>query len=75
MRCYGIVKSQQKIKYSFESNIMNFYCPQRSCGKVMFLKASVILFIGGGGVCGQGMHGWGSCVAGGEGGMHGGGST
>ena len=27
------------------------YRPQRSCGKVMFLHLSVILFTGGGGVC------------------------
>ena len=69
----------------FISNLVNmltpsYYRPQRSCGKVMFPQASVILFTGGGaymagGVCGRrpcvagGMHGrghmwWGACMAG-----------
>ena len=30
-----------------EKNIVYFYRPQRSCGKVMFLHLSVILFTGG----------------------------
>ena len=46
-----------------------FTAPQRSCGKVMFSQASVILFMGGG------MHGRRVCVVGAcmAGGMHGGG--
>ena len=38
---------------------VNIYRPQRSCGKVMFSQASVILFTGGGGMRGRGM-----CMAG-----------
>ena len=30
------------------TSFTNFYCPQRSWGKVMFLNVSVILFTGGG---------------------------
>ena len=47
----------------------DFYRPQRSCSKVMFSQASVILFTGGGvrvaggGVCGGGVHGRRACVA------------
>ena len=49
----------------------NLYHPQRSCGKVMFSQASVILFMGGGGharrgmcVAGWGRHvWWGACMA------------
>ena len=51
----------------------NVYRPQRSCSKVMFSQASVILFTGGG-VRGGGVHGRRACVAGGcawQGGMHG----
>ena len=53
-----------------------YYRPQRSCGKVMFLHVSVILFTGVGGACMVGGHVWqGVCMAGGcvakGGGMHG----
>ena len=44
-----------KDKYNF------FYLPQRSCGKVMFLQASVILFRGG--VHGGGHTLWGGGAA------------
>ena len=36
-------------KYGFTT--FYFYRPQRSCGKVMFSQASVILFTGGGCLC------------------------
>ena len=35
--------------FIFRKFISSFYRPQRSCGKVMFLHLSVILFTGGGG--------------------------
>ena len=42
VQCYGQTCSPYHL---------HFYRPQRSCGKVMFLHLSVILFTGGGGVC------------------------
>ena len=33
-------------EWSFKTSVRNFYRPQRSCGKVMFSQASVILFTG-----------------------------
>ena len=44
----------------FFINSLHFYRSQRSCGKVMFSQASVILFTGEGGVLGR----VGACVAG-----------
>ena len=72
--------------YAMYKTKRHFYRPQRSCGKVMFLHLSVILFTGGhvcrgacmaGGHVWQGEHvWWGACMVGGvhgRGGMHGGG--
>ena len=45
--------TSQNIEVVDAKGIPHLYRPQRSCGKVMFSQASVILFTGGGGVYAQ----------------------
>ena len=38
-------------KLTFQVRVLHFYCPQRSCGKVMFLHMSVSHSVHRGGLC------------------------